>query len=86
MGTSNLNTISCRIKIRELLLIKKEQLENSNEASVAEDDYSDRELQVVSNGDSNLARNGFFIQVARFICILIETGFQHMKQRLKVLC
>ena len=28
---------------------------------------------------SNLARIGFLIQVARFICVIVGTGFQHMK-------
>ena len=33
----------------------------------------------------NIARIGFLIQVAHFICVLIGTSFQHMKQYPKVL-
>ena len=53
MGTSNLSVISCRIRIRELLQIKrKNNRKKSSEASVAEDEYSDGKLLVVSDDNS----------------------------------
>ena len=79
-GTLNLSATSCRIRIRELLLIRRENnqiilVKLVLEKITAVMDNSLSFLMVVPN----LVRIGYLILLVRFICIPIETGFQHMK-------
>ena len=87
MGTSNLSVISCRIRIRELLQIKRE----NNKKNLMK--LMLQKMSIVMENSllflmttPNLARIGFLIQVALFICVIIRTSFQHMKQCPKELC
>ena len=58
---------------------KRKQPTNSGQVSVEEDDTMMVNSSLFMIAIRSLMRNGFLILIACFICVLIKTGFQHMK-------
>ena len=86
-STSNLNAISCKIRIRKLLQIRKENNQKIPVKPVLKKISTMMEnSQLFLMATPNLARIGFLILVTHFIRVLIGTSFQHMKQCPMVLC
>ena len=72
------NVISCRIRIREILNKKGSNQKNLVKLVLQKITIVMETAYLLLMLTPNLLMIGFLIQVVRFICVLIEAGFQHV--------
>ena len=84
-GMSYVNFMNCRIRLREILNRKGSDQKIMVKLVLLKIIIVRESTYLLKMATPNLMKVGFLIHVVCFICIIIRTGFQHMKLCLHVM-